>query len=135
MSFSLILYHKYTYIYWPIYYRNDEIKLPEASLETDNDHPVGAENAESEQFEQSELRQEFYPGAGICYGRGQTFLDNFSADAFSEVRNEYLYYPFASRRDWEVGSWLMWSGLSMAAVSEFLAMDFVSYSFKFMHCS
>lgn len=87
-------------------------------METDND--LSAENTEPE------LRQEYYPGAGICYGRGRSFLDNFSADAFSEIRKEYLYYPFASRRDWEVGSWLMRSGLSMAAVSEFLAMDFVS---------
>jgi len=32
----------------------------------------------------------------------------------SEWKN--LYYPFASKQDWEMASWLLRSGLSMAAV-------------------
>lgn len=73
-----------------------------------------------------EIFKETYSGlAGATLGRGQTFMDWFNTDQFSEARVENLYYPFVSRQDWEVGSWLLRSGLSMAAIDEFLSLEIV----------
>ncbi|KAG1745011.1 uncharacterized protein EDB91DRAFT_1005158, partial [Suillus paluster] len=32
------------------------------------------------------------------------------------------YYPFSSQKDWEVGSWLLCSGLSMGKIDSFLLL-------------
>ena len=40
-------------------------------------------------------------------------MDVFNADKFADKRKENLHYPFASKQDWEMGSWLLQSGLSM----------------------
>ncbi|KAG2053492.1 hypothetical protein BDR06DRAFT_836590, partial [Suillus hirtellus] len=33
------------------------------------------------------------------------------------------YYPFSGQKDWEVGSWLLHSGLSMGKIDSFLLLD------------
>ncbi|KAG0705579.1 hypothetical protein DFH29DRAFT_980830 [Suillus ampliporus] len=56
---------------------------------------------------------------------GVTFLDLFDADEHAEYRKENLFYPFASREEWEVADFLLRSALSMAAINTFLQLSMV----------
>ena len=70
--------------------------------------------------------EEWYEGAGTCYSQdGTTFLDIFDADEYADCRKDNLFYPFASRNEWEVADFLLRSSLSMAAINEFLALSMV----------
>jgi hypothetical protein len=68
-----------------------------------------------------------HPTSGSVYGRGETLMDQCDKDKFTERRKENLYYPFASRDEWELASFLLHSRLSMAAVDRFLKLELVSY--------
>ncbi|KAG2737085.1 hypothetical protein P692DRAFT_201684677, partial [Suillus brevipes Sb2] len=50
----------------------------------------------------------------------------FDADEFAECRKENLFYPFASKEEWEIGDFLLRSPLSMAAIDVFLKLPLVS---------
>ena len=60
------------------------------------------------------------------YGRSKTFLDRFDDNRFSGLRATNIYYPFAGRGDWEIGSFLLSSGLSMKKIDDFLRLETVS---------
>jgi hypothetical protein len=75
-------------------------------------------------------RRDCYPTAARVYGKGHTFMDVFDADRFADKRKENLYYPFASKQDWEMASWLLRSGLSKGAVDQFLHLELVSSSMR-----
>ncbi|KAG2127501.1 hypothetical protein DEU56DRAFT_872775 [Suillus clintonianus] len=63
---------------------------------------------------------------GTCYaGDGVTFLDLFDADEYAECRKENLFYPFASREEWEVADFLRRFPLSMAAINQFLELPMI----------
>jgi hypothetical protein len=64
-----------------------------------------------------------YPGAADIYGRGQTFMDRFNADVYAQHRESNVYYPFASKQDWEIANFLERSSLSMAAIDKFLSLE------------
>lgn len=66
-----------------------------------------------------------YPGSAKVFGSGGTFMDKFDADQYSSERKEHLYYPFASRDEWELGSYLLRSSLSMGAIDKFLKLELV----------
>ena len=66
-----------------------------------------------------------HPNSPSTYPGGTTLLDEFFNDKHVDVRREILYYPFASRQDWQLASWLLWLRLSMAAIDEFLSLDLV----------
>ena len=86
-------------------------------------------NSDGERGHDDEARgpiMDFYDGAAVRCGCGQTFLDWFNVDKFKEERNHNIYYPFASRQEWEMGSWLLRSGLSMSAIDKFFSLDIVS---------
>ncbi|KAG1786723.1 hypothetical protein EV424DRAFT_1551366 [Suillus variegatus] len=69
---------------------------------------------------------EKYEGAGACYSKnGLTFLDVFDADEYAEYRKDNLFYPFASKEEWEVADYLLRSSLSMAAIDEFLKLRMI----------
>ena len=68
---------------------------------------------------------EYFPGAAKTYSGGSTFLEKFDMDEFNSCRSSNIYYPFASRGDWQLGSWLLRSGLSMSAMDTFLSLDLV----------
>ena len=72
-----------------------------------------------------------FPGAGQTYGTGQTFMDKFDADQYAHYRSSNLYYPFASKAEWQLGSWLLQLKLSMQAINEFLRLDLVSLIYLF----
>ena len=71
---------------------------------------------------------ELYPGASANYGRGRTFMDTFDSDRFSSERQNNLFYPFASKAEWEFASWLANSGLSMTAIDKCLSLDIICSS-------
>lgn len=73
----------------------------------------------------SEYREEFI-GASQEFGTGLTFMEGFDLDDFSDHRRENLYYPFASKADWEMASFLLRSGLSMAKIDDLLKLQLVS---------
>jgi hypothetical protein len=70
---------------------------------------------------------EEFSGAAKVYGMGRTFMDYFDADKHADKRAENLYYQFASRKEWEVASFLLRSSLSMAAIDSFLSLSLVCY--------
>lgn len=69
-----------------------------------------------------------HPSAASVYGQGKTFMDEFRKDEFAHCREETgnMYYPFASSAEWELGSFLLRSPLSMADTDKFLKLDMVS---------
>lgn len=69
---------------------------------------------------------EKFPGCSNSYIGGFTFMDRFWQDEHAEERQENLYFPFASREEWEFSSWCLRSGLSMAAINALLSLTIVS---------
>jgi hypothetical protein len=92
----------------------------ELGTPTDDDPLAGSRQGES--------FTEFFAGAGKAYRGGKTFMDVFWEDKYSTMRTENVFYPFASRNDWQFASWLTRSGLSMAAIDTLLSLEFVSLS-------
>src|SRR5271168_835341 len=68
---------------------------------------------------------EFYPGASKIFGSGPTFMDQFDNDQFSKERQAHSHYPFASKDEWQMASFLLRSGLSMAALDQFFKLELV----------
>jgi hypothetical protein len=66
-----------------------------------------------------------FKGAGHMFGMGRTFLDDFNADPYGPEREVNLYYPFASKAEWELASFLLLSGVSMANITSFLSLKLV----------
>jgi hypothetical protein len=73
-----------------------------------------------------------YGGAAQIYGHGPTLMDKFDADEHASIRKHQLYYPFASRAEWELVSFLMESSLSMATLDRFLKLELVRFT-RFYH--
>lgn len=69
---------------------------------------------------------ETYHGAGATYGTGKTFMDQFDSDEHASRRKTNLYYPFCSKVEWELASWLLRSNLSLRAIDNFLSLKLVS---------
>ncbi|KAJ4484164.1 hypothetical protein C8J55DRAFT_426296 [Lentinula edodes] len=65
----------------------------------------------------------YFPGAGKVVSCGATYLDGFNDDRFSEERKENLYYPFSSRPEWEMASFLLKSSLSMQEIDNYLQLE------------
>ncbi|KIM55110.1 hypothetical protein SCLCIDRAFT_30621 [Scleroderma citrinum Foug A] len=90
---------------------------PDAGKVFDMDVEVGAV--------ESGVNTKYFPHAAHVYDGGLTFMDQFDTDLFSALRRSNLFYPFASRQDWELGSWLLRSGLSLVAIDKFLLLELV----------
>lgn len=69
---------------------------------------------------------ETYPGAAKAFGRGKTLMDIFDTDRHADKRSELPYYPFASKAEWDLASYLLRSDLSMNAIDKFLKLELVS---------
>ncbi|KAG2132153.1 uncharacterized protein EDB93DRAFT_1243059 [Suillus bovinus] len=82
------------------------------------EEPLGSQASEKPYVER-------FRNAAKVYRCGQTFQDRFNMDPYTAYRKDNLYYPFASRQDWELGSFLLCSPLSMAAIDEFLGLEIV----------
>jgi hypothetical protein len=75
--------------------------------------------------------EDIFEGAARLLGLGKTFMDRFNADPYSNIRKDNIYYPFTSRDEWELASFLLRSGMSMATIDEFLGLRLVSCFFLF----
>ncbi|KAG1831434.1 hypothetical protein DFJ58DRAFT_736638 [Suillus subalutaceus] len=71
----------------------------------------------------------FYFGAAKTWGRGTMFMKQFESDEYAEERVSNLYFPFASKPDWEMVAFLLWLDLSMADIDEFLKLEFKTTTF------
>ena len=71
-----------------------------------------------------------HPNTPSTYPGGTTFMDQFFQDQYASSQKENLYYPFASRVDWQLASWLLRSRLSMAAIDSFLSLERVRLTFS-----
>lgn len=72
--------------------------------------------------------QENFPGASSTWNTthpGKTFMELFAEDPFTSARVNVPYYPFSMRDEWEVASFLLQSGMSMAKIDEFLKLKMV----------
>ncbi|KAF9455364.1 hypothetical protein BDZ94DRAFT_1316309 [Collybia nuda] len=72
-----------------------------------------------------ELFVERFEGAAAKYKGGTTFMDEFDNDVHASKRTENLYYPFASRDEWELASYLLRSDLSVASINTFLSLSLI----------
>ena len=68
----------------------------------------------------------YYPGASSTYGQGTTFISEFFTNEYAHLQHENIFYLFASQEDWQLGSWLLWSRLSMVEIDSFLSLELVS---------
>lgn len=67
-----------------------------------------------------------FPTAGHVFDNSGGFMEGFHADEFSEERSQNIFYPFSSKGEWQLASFLSRTGLSMRFVDEFLSLDLVS---------
>ncbi|KAH9027612.1 hypothetical protein EDB85DRAFT_2074745 [Lactarius pseudohatsudake] len=67
-----------------------------------------------------------YVGAVREYGRGTTFMQGFDRDPYSQERKKNLYYPFASRGEWEMATFLLRSSLSVSSIDSFLSLELIN---------
>ncbi len=89
--------------------------------------PIQVEPTIQKTSEKSPFIVKKHLASGKVYGRGTTFMDQFDSDYFSDARKHgCLYYPFASRQEWDLASFLLNSGLSMASINRFLKLELVS---------
>lgn len=72
-----------------------------------------------------------FPFSGHVHNRSCGFMDNFHADKFSEERAQNPYYPFASKGEWQLASFLSRANLSIKAIDEFLSLELV----RILRCS
>lgn len=66
-----------------------------------------------------------FPGAAHVYGCGTGYMGTFQNDVHAAERETNLYYPFQSKGEWEIASFLSQSGLSMKRIDEFLSLGLV----------
>ncbi|KAH9018300.1 hypothetical protein EDB84DRAFT_1589970 [Lactarius hengduanensis] len=67
-----------------------------------------------------------YVGAAREYGCGTTFLQGFDRDQYAHERKKNIFYPFASRGEWEMAAFLLRSGLTMSSIDSFLSLELIS---------
>ena len=94
----------------------------------DIDHDLGVATDDSSLLNNvtGSLYREDFADAAHEWGRGKTFMARFDEDQFVQQRQVNLYYPFASKDDWEMASFLLRSGMSMALIDDFLNLQLVS---------
>lgn len=114
------------------------VQQPPQQSTTDDDTTWAPEPFSTEQYTSMEVDEspsearstsvfvEKYPGAARICGQGTTFMDVFDLDGNAHYRQTFPYYPFTSRDEWEMASFLLRSDLSMAVIDEFLKLKMVS---------
>ena len=74
-----------------------------------------------------------YKGAAEEYGADKTFMLKFSHDQYAPEHVENLYYPFVSKDEWDLASFLLQSNLSMASIDSYLLLNWVSVYHSYCH--
>jgi hypothetical protein len=75
---------------------------------------------------QPQIRCFLHPNLPADQGRGANLLEQMETDQYARFRQENIFYPFASRSEWELASWLSSSSLSQKSINKFLHLDHVS---------
>ena len=70
---------------------------------------------------------EKYIGAVRSYESGNTFMDKFNSDEYVSACIQNLYYPFDSKDEWELASFLLLSNLSQLSINKLLLLALVSF--------
>ena len=100
-------------------------------MDTAEDYPAStsrpATTSQNPEDRQNPFIIKKHPTSGRVYRPGETFIDQCDKDKFTERRKGNIYYPFTTRDEWELASFLLNSRLSMAAVNHFLKLELVSY--------
>lgn len=73
------------------------------------------------------IRTVFHSNTPLSWTGGTNLLQKMDKDQFAEERQENIYFPFASRMEWDLASWLSTGGLSQKEVDSFLKLDYVSF--------
>lgn len=106
--------------------------LPPGFPDNMDDAPLSPSPINSDPDHQP-LRVEFST-AGKIYGHGKSFVDYLNDDKYAPYRVRNPYYLFADQEEWELGSFLLRSGMSMQKVDEFLRLKLVNQnSTYFLH--
>ncbi|KAG9317729.1 hypothetical protein JVU11DRAFT_1946 [Chiua virens] len=100
-----------------------------ADFGSDRMHPEFPSSPPPDLDSDSLLNVEYHPNAPQVFPGGKMFMDEFFLDKYGPLRQENLHYPFTLQEDWQLGSWLLRSGLSMAVIDKFLSLDLVSNNF------
>lgn len=74
---------------------------------------------------------EKFPHAAEPQGKGQTFMEWHNADEFARHRQDNIYYPWASKPEWELASFLLRSSLSMREIDDFLKLEMVRENLQY----
>ena len=54
-------------------------------------------------------------------------MDKFNSDEYALARIQNLYYPFDSKDEWELASFLLLSNLSQSSINKLLSLALVSF--------
>ncbi|KAG1721268.1 uncharacterized protein EDB91DRAFT_1026991, partial [Suillus paluster] len=71
--------------------------------------------------------REYHPNVPITHPGGENHLQKMDRDVHAAIRHtENLYYPFASKAEFDLGYWLSEGALSQKEVDVFLHLEHVS---------
>jgi len=70
---------------------------------------------------------EYFEGAARTFGKGRDVLTRMvDADLYKEERRVNSYYPFSSKAEWDVASWLASGDIPLTKQDTFFDLDYVS---------
>lgn len=74
------------------------------------------------------LRKTYHPNMSVGLPGGHNLLQQIQAgngpdDEFARARLQNIFYPFSSRRDWQLAKWLVDSSLTQSETDAFLKLD------------
>ena len=92
-----------------------------------NNNDTDNEAANNSNMSATTRYEDIHPNTPFIFGSGPGFMDTFNTDRHAEKRRGNLYYPFSSKAEWGLASWLLCSGLSMKSIDSFLALPIVSH--------
>ncbi|KAJ6557091.1 hypothetical protein B0H10DRAFT_1847032 [Mycena sp. CBHHK59/15] len=103
-----------------------EFEIAPMDVDYEADVNYGPEmNLEEESFDTQKAYREEFTGAAQVQPGGDTFKAVFERDQYAEQRKLNMYYPFASRDEWELVSFIVRSNMTLAATDEFLKLRLV----------
>lgn len=105
---------------------------PSASPRLSADDPALASVDPSAGPRPGTVRQ-YHPNTPVVNPGGQNHLQKMDDDIYANIHNtENIYYPFASKSEFELAGWLSSGALSQKEVDSFLRLEHVSL--RFTHC-
>ena len=69
----------------------------------------------------------YHPNTGCSYPGGLNYLQQMDRDEYAHIRDtDNVYYPFASKSEWELARWLSSGALSQKDIDAYLRLQRVS---------